>query len=117
MPKCFTEETREILGQCIRDRVGFRKYQMGKMAISSTNSGGVGMPVIDLKNSSSYSYRFDKTKPSIDHYLYSALEGLCYACGLFKWTDIGMLVMQYHYSYKLITLYNFQQKSSSLSNW
>jgi hypothetical protein len=96
MPKCFTPETREILGQCLQNRVWFRKYQMGRMAevISSSSSGGVGMPVINSENSSSYSYRFDKT--SIDYYIYSALEGLCYACGFFKWADIGTLVMQYH---------------------
>jgi hypothetical protein len=55
---------------------------MGKMAES------VGV-TFDPKIAGSYSYKYDDSK--IDHYLYLAFEALCYSCGCFTWSDIGML--------------------------
>ena len=43
----------------------------------------------DSKLSGSYTYKYDKNKH--DHYLYLAFEALCFTCGCFTWSDIGII--------------------------
>jgi len=45
----------------------------------------------DFKLASPYTYKYDRGNP--DHYVYSALEALCYECDCFLWKDIGMYNM------------------------
>jgi hypothetical protein len=44
----------------------------------------------DPKLASSYSYKYDRGDVHPDHYVYTALEAVCYECGCFLWKDIGM---------------------------
>ena len=44
----------------------------------------------DPKLASSYTYKYDRGDVHPDHYVYTALEAVCYECGCFLWKDIGM---------------------------
>lgn len=99
LPKCLAtnSESLKIMRDCLQNVKGLRLYQMGQMAEISTTTttttttgnhdADVSEMVFDFKLASSYSYRYNRSRT--DHYVYSALEVLCYACGCFSWHDIG----------------------------
>ena len=99
LPKCLANnsESLKIMKDCLQNKKGLRLYQMGKMAQISTNTSDdqdSSEVDFDSKLASSYSYKYNSDMT--DHYVYSALEALCYACGCFTWSDIGMLIVVYH---------------------
>ena len=70
---------------------GFRVYQMEQMA--ELEEDDTETSVFDLSMASTYSYRYDSG--NIKQYVYSALEALCYECGCFLWSDLGMLSVHF----------------------
>jgi len=90
LPKCFTPTTLQLIKQCIQNRIGLRRYQMEKM-VETVTTGGVGADSscsFDTKAAGSYTYKYDGNKH--DQYLYLAFEALCFTCGCFTWSDIGI---------------------------
>ena len=62
---------------------------MGEMAKNGNTAGGVGgVSSFDSLVAASYSYSYDNFK--LDHYLHLAFEAVCFACGCFTWSDIGI---------------------------
>ena len=89
-------ESLKIVKDCLQNKKGLR-LQMAKMAQISTNTSDdqdSSEVNFDSKFASLYSYKYNSYMT--DHYVYSALEALCYACGCFTWSDIGMLIVVYH---------------------
>ena len=86
LPKCLANnsELMKNMRECLRNREGFRLYQMGHMAIMEDPEA-----VFDRKQANTYEYKYNNA--NTDYYVYSAFEALCLNCGFFSWTDIGTL--------------------------
>ena len=84
-------ETNLIIRDCLRNKKGFRVYQMEQMA--ELEEDDTDTTVFDHTLASTYSYRYDSG--NIKQYVYSALEALGYECGCFLWSDLGMLSVHF----------------------
>ena len=91
LPACLEShrESLRIMRECLQNKKGLRLYQMEKMAqlVVLDESEAVEF---DPKLASSYTYKYDRGDVHPDHYVYTALEAVCYECGCFLWKDIGM---------------------------
>ena len=83
MPQCFTPAALQLLRKCIQNLVGLRHYQMKIMA-----EGLDAESPFNKNDASSYSCKYVSSK--VHHYLYSAFEALCFSCGCFTRSDIGI---------------------------
>ena len=92
LPKYINDPaTNLIIRDCLRNKKGFRVYQMEQMA--ELEEDDTETSVFDHTLASTYSYRYDSG--NIKQYVYSALEALCYECGCFLWSDLGMLSVHF----------------------
>jgi len=92
LPACLEShrESLRIMRECLQNKKGLRLYQMEKMAQLEVLDE-IDSPVeFDPKLASSYTYKYDRGDVHPDHYVYTALEAVCYECGCFLWKDIGM---------------------------
>ena len=90
LPACLKShpESLRIMRKFLQNKKGL--HQIEKMAQLIVLDEYESPAEFDPKLASSYTYKYDRGNVHPDHYIYSALEALCYECGCFLWKDIGM---------------------------